>query len=234
MAQTDQGVDQHVWSTGEGAHSSHAKLRSRSIERDTGRLNRSRMRRIPERWSDHVNRPQLGIPLGSVGELDARSSHSRQSTRCGTDRGGVVRLPLPPVLMDITRKQLTSGMQPAFYAPMNAFNHMPKYPPLDFKAVVRPNFDILYSSAWLDLTGKDPSSYRHRTPVAGTTCSRRWTCGRMSSHPPDGAPPAPGPATSCTCHPDGMGTSPRASSRSGARPCTCGSSGRTQTNGSDD
>ena len=59
----------------------------------------------------------------------------------------------PLVLMDITRKQLTSGVQPAFYAPMNAFNHMLEYPPLDFKAVVRPNFDTLYSSAWLDLTG---------------------------------------------------------------------------------
>jgi len=58
----------------------------------------------------------------------------------------------PLVLMDITRKQLTSGMQPAFYAPMNAFNHMFQYPPLDFEAVVRPNFDTLYSSAWLDLT----------------------------------------------------------------------------------
>jgi len=58
----------------------------------------------------------------------------------------------PLVLMDITRKQLTSGMQPAFKTPMNAVNHMFEYPPLDFKAVVRPNFDTLYSSVWLDLT----------------------------------------------------------------------------------
>jgi len=59
----------------------------------------------------------------------------------------------PLVLMDITRKQLTSGAQAGMYAPMNAFNHLHAYPPLDFKAVVRPNFDTLYSSAWLDLTG---------------------------------------------------------------------------------
>lgn len=58
----------------------------------------------------------------------------------------------PLVLMDITRKQLTSGVQAGMYAPMNAFNHLREYPALDFKAVVRPNFDTLYSSAWLDLT----------------------------------------------------------------------------------
>ena len=35
---------------------------------------------------------------------------------------------------------------------MNMFNNIPAYPPADFKGVVRPNFDTLYSSAWLDLT----------------------------------------------------------------------------------
>ena len=58
----------------------------------------------------------------------------------------------PLVLMDITRRQLTGGVEPAMSAPMNTFNHMPSYPPLDFTAVVRPNFDTLYSSAWIDLT----------------------------------------------------------------------------------
>src|SRR5215470_15299120 len=62
----------------------------------------------------------------------------------------------PLVTMDITREQLTNtehaeGLQ----APMNSFANIPAYPTADMKAVVRPNFDTLYSSAWLDLT-KEP------------------------------------------------------------------------------
>jgi len=63
----------------------------------------------------------------------------------------------PLVTMDVTRRQATnieSGKRPGF-GPMNTFSHMREYPTADFKAVVRPNFDALYSSAWLDLT-KEP------------------------------------------------------------------------------
>ena len=35
---------------------------------------------------------------------------------------------------------------------MNMFVNVPTYPPAELKAVVRPNFDTLYSIAWLDLT----------------------------------------------------------------------------------
>ena len=38
---------------------------------------------------------------------------------------------------------------------MNTFQNFPAFPPADFKAVVRPNFDTLYSSAFLDMT-KEP------------------------------------------------------------------------------
>lgn len=61
----------------------------------------------------------------------------------------------PLVTMDATRKQATNiepGKRPGF-GPMNTFSHIREFPPADFKAVVRPNFDTLYSSAWLDLTG---------------------------------------------------------------------------------
>ena len=59
--------------------------------------------------------------------------------------------------MDMTRKQLTN-VEPGkggLGGPMNTFVNIPAYPPADMKVVVRPNFDTLYSIAWLDLT-KEP------------------------------------------------------------------------------
>jgi hypothetical protein len=60
------------------------------------------------------------------------------------------------VTMDITRKQL-SNVEPGkgLGGPMNSFANIPEYPAADMKSVVRPNFDTLYSSGWLDLT-KEP------------------------------------------------------------------------------
>lgn len=61
------------------------------------------------------------------------------------------------VTMDVTRKQLTN-VEPGkgnLGGPMNAFANAPAFPAADFKAVVRPNFDTLYSSAYLDLR-KEP------------------------------------------------------------------------------
>lgn len=63
----------------------------------------------------------------------------------------------PLVSMDVTRRLMTNvppgakaGMGPA-----GAFHHMRTYPPVEFREVVRPNFDTLYSVAWLDMT-KEP------------------------------------------------------------------------------
>lgn len=60
----------------------------------------------------------------------------------------------PLVLMDVTRRVTTNaplGKKEGF-GPMNGFSHFRKYPSADFREVVRPNFDTLYSSLWLDLT----------------------------------------------------------------------------------
>lgn len=60
----------------------------------------------------------------------------------------------PLILMDLTRKQLTNldAKTNALGGPANAFTHVRAFPTADMRAVVRPNFDTLYSSAWLDLT----------------------------------------------------------------------------------
>ena len=62
----------------------------------------------------------------------------------------------PLVTMELTRKQLTNAAKAeGMNAPMNTFASLAAFPQADMKAVVRPNFDTLYSSAWLDLT-EDP------------------------------------------------------------------------------
>lgn len=61
------------------------------------------------------------------------------------------------ITMDVTRKQLTN-MEPgpgSLGGPMNRFSNIPEFPAADMRVVVRPNFDTLYSSGWLDLT-KEP------------------------------------------------------------------------------
>ncbi len=60
------------------------------------------------------------------------------------------------VTMELTRQQLTNVARPeGLAAPMNMFANVPAYPTAETKVVVRPNFDTLYSSGWLDLT-KEP------------------------------------------------------------------------------
>lgn len=62
----------------------------------------------------------------------------------------------PLVTMDVTRRQGTNveaGKVPGL-GPMNMFHNFPAYPTADMRLVVRPNFDTLYSSAWLDLTSE--------------------------------------------------------------------------------
>jgi hypothetical protein len=60
------------------------------------------------------------------------------------------------VTMEVTRRQLTN-VEPGkgFGGPMNTFANVPAYPTAQDRVVVRPNFDTLYSSGWLDLT-KEP------------------------------------------------------------------------------
>ncbi|MBL1209747.1 DUF1254 domain-containing protein [Geminocystis sp. GBBB08] len=63
----------------------------------------------------------------------------------------------PLITMDFTRRVCTnykSGEKPGF-GPVNTFHHLRQFPPANFRAVVRPNFDTLYTVAWVDIT-KEP------------------------------------------------------------------------------
>ncbi|MDZ4861236.1 MAG: DUF1254 domain-containing protein [Candidatus Hydrogenedentes bacterium] len=61
----------------------------------------------------------------------------------------------PLVVMDVTRRSMSLPITVAGIGPVNSFNHLREFPKAQFKSVVRPNFDTLYSSAWLDLA-KEP------------------------------------------------------------------------------
>jgi hypothetical protein len=60
----------------------------------------------------------------------------------------------PLVTMDVTRRQATGvgADEIPGGGPMNSFIHLRAFPDATYREVVRPNFDTLYSSAWLDLT----------------------------------------------------------------------------------
>jgi hypothetical protein len=59
----------------------------------------------------------------------------------------------PLVTMDVTRRQMTNvDKSDGLRGPMNAFTNVPTFPTAEMREVVRPNFDTLYSSGFLDLT----------------------------------------------------------------------------------
>ncbi|HEY5222641.1 MAG TPA: DUF1254 domain-containing protein [Microbacteriaceae bacterium] len=58
----------------------------------------------------------------------------------------------PLVTMDVSRMVFTDNSDAIGHTTPNRFFHVPTFPPADFRDVVRPNFDTLYSSAWLDLS----------------------------------------------------------------------------------
>lgn len=64
--------------------------------------------------------------------------------------------------------------------PINTFSRFRAFPTAEFKEVVRPNFDTLYSSGWMDLT-KERWSSLFQTRRVATICCRCWTCGLMFS-----------------------------------------------------
>jgi hypothetical protein len=89
-------------------------------------------------------------PLSST---PAQPSMSREEALSLAEDAYIFGYPL--VLMDMTRQVMTavpSPMEEANAAPVNQFVHKSSFPDAAFTAVVSPNADTLYSSAWLDLS----------------------------------------------------------------------------------
>ena len=101
-----------------------------------------------------INLPSLAATLSAF--LIVSTSASAQSTSADNAQtiaaeGYLYFYPL--VTMDLTRKQLINSDPKiaGIGGPSNTFDNIQAYPAADMRAVVRPNFDTLYSSAWVDL-----------------------------------------------------------------------------------
>jgi hypothetical protein len=96
----------------------------------------------------------LGLPLASIAAAEGPAALTEQEARAIATDAYIYFYPL--VTIDVTRKQLiNTEAGKGFGGPMNSFVNIKAYPTADMKVVVRPNFDTLYSSAFLDLT-KEP------------------------------------------------------------------------------
>ena len=100
--------------------------------------------------------------LGALTMFFIFTSHSMATVKLSQEETGRIALQAylytyPMVLMDVTRKQMTNteAGKISSRGPMMQFTHMRAFPPGDFKEVVRPNFDTLYSLAWVDVS-KEP------------------------------------------------------------------------------
>ena len=101
----------------------------------------------------------------------------------------------PLVTMDVTRQadDERRARPKARPRPMNTFAKFRRIPTADMRAVVRPNFDTLYSSGWLDLTKEPvivsvPDTRRALLPAADARhVDRRVRLARLAHHRHAGA-----------------------------------------------
>ena len=109
--------------------------------------------RLPGRIGEYARSAFLAAALSSVPVAAAWSDPITEAEAHSIGVEAYTYL-YSPITMDITRKQLTNVEPTAggIGGPANTFNNVAEFPAADLKVVVRPNFDTLYSSAWLDLT----------------------------------------------------------------------------------
>lgn len=97
---------------------------------------------MPQQPRDRLGRYFLGVALAAT--LSGQTIPSPTEARAIAERAYTFAYPL--VLMEYTRRNTVES---------NRFANLPAFPDATFHAVIRPNADTLYSSAWLDLS-KEP------------------------------------------------------------------------------
>src|SRR5262245_367320 len=103
-----------------------------------------------------INLPSLAATLSAFLIISTSAPTAAQSTSADEAQTIAAEAYLclyPLVTMDLTRKQLINSDPKiaGIGGPPNTFDNIQAYPAADMRAVVRPNFDTLYSSAWVDL-----------------------------------------------------------------------------------
>jgi hypothetical protein len=101
-----------------------------------------------------LNKPELPLMARRALTVNASTLSEQDAYEIGVEAYTYL---YPLVLMDTTRRQAVNveAGKVLGRGPMNAFTQVRTFPPADFRDVVRPNFDTLYSIGWLDLT-KEP------------------------------------------------------------------------------
>lgn len=141
----------------------------------------------------------------------------------------------PLVTMELTRLQLCCS-EPAGRAghgPMGTFVHVRSFPDASFREVVRPNFDTLYSTAWVDVSAEPVVVSAPASPdrFYQLPCVDMWTDVFASPGTRTNGPDA---VQFALCDPGWSGALPRGVQRIDAPTPTVWIIGRTQTNGSSD
>ena len=96
----------------------------------------------------------LFLPLSTASAQSADKISEQEAYEIGIEAYIYLH---PLITMDVTRRVMTNlpAGKKEGAGPANMFHHFRSFPKADFRDVVRPNFDTLYSTAWLDLT-KEP------------------------------------------------------------------------------